>query len=972
MCCASVRILLLQPFLNYVTTFQNKIDLMMKRIAELSQKPSQPLNCSPQITTLTPPDSTPESCVTPPPFPPTSSTSLSIVAWNCRGLSTGLPYLEYLADQHDILIVSEHWLWPFELHEFSTLHPDYSGFAVADNRLTPTSNLQGGCGGIGIAWRKCFKVSLVTGIDSDRVCAITVESSPAPTMIIGVYLPTTDQPIEDFRHHLCVIVELANRHLYGPVCIAGDFNAHVGRNGGPRGRGNSNPQGRLLSEFVYNNDLFFTSLGIVATGPLYTYFCETSQTTTDYAIVDAVHAPLVSTCTTLDNHPLNSSDHLPISLTLSLPSSSNALPSVASRLNWKVAVNEGLIHSYASTVGLIIGPLLGRKYGSMPELAKEIQYVTKQILQAASTSIPRVNHRPRKKRFSNNPELKALSIKCKAAWKKWRDAGRPVSGSLFDEKRTLKKLTRKCADKCRAIHERHSWEKREKLFREKDPRRFKTPSNQPTLGDRLLLNGEITSDPHLVQTCWISHFRSLLESQATSNPNVEKTCEEINNLASLSTLNNDDIVDDEFSVEEIELALKRLKCGKAGGIDGLQPEHLKYGGSSLALWLKQVFCTFSHFECVPEGLLTGIIKPIYKGKGKDPLTCNSYRGITMMSVIMKTFEYTLLERILPVLEENGHPALTQTAYQKHISCQDAIFATHEAIRKTIQDGHDAFLSLYDLEKAYDSIEHSVLLQALYNAGVNGKSWRLIRSCYGNLHACVKSGSTLSPAFSVSRGVQQGSVLSPTFFLIVMDKLLNRLRDEQAGVSIEGLFLGGAAHADDVRTIASSLASAEAQGALILEFATQNGLSLNQSKTEIVKVSKSQNPGHAQLHILDSVVDTIPHAKCLGFHWSHSLSARHGVEENIAKARRQFFALGASGCFLGHSNPLTSSAMVETCVMPTLLYGAENWSLDLPTLDLLERFQAEIGRRILKLSRYHSKLRSHRTSMALDESQSTEM
>ncbi len=122
-------------------------------------------------------------------------------------------------------------------------------------------------------------------------------------------------------------------------------------------------------------------------------------------------------------------------------------------------------------------------------------------------------------------------------------------------------------------------------------------------------------------------------------------------------------------------------------------------------------------------LLTGNIKPIYKGKGKDPLSCHSYRGITMMPVIMKTFEYALLERVLPVLQEYGHPALAQTAYQKHVSCQDAIFATHEAIRKSIQDG-SAFLSLYDLEKAYDSIEHPVLLHALYNAGVNGKSWRL--------------------------------------------------------------------------------------------------------------------------------------------------------------------------------------------------------------------------------------------------------
>ncbi len=42
----------------------------------------------------------------------------------------------------------------------------------------------------------------------------------------------------------------------------------------------------------------------------------------------------------------------------------------------------------------------------------------------------------------------------------------------------------------------------------------------------------------------------------------------------------------------------------------------------------------------------------------------------------------------------------------------------------------------------------------------------------------------------------------------------------------------------------------------------------------------------------------------------TLSARHGVEENITKARRQIFALGSLGCFLGHPNPLSSRAMVE--------------------------------------------------------------
>ena len=111
----------------------------------------------------------------------------------------------------------------------------------------------------------------------------------------------------------------------------------------------------------------------------------------------------------------------------------------------------------------------------------------------------------------------------------------------------------------------------------------------------------------------------------------------------------------------------------------------------------------------------------------------------MTSVVMKVFEYTFLDRIFPILQGNGHPALTQTAYRKHISCQDAIFATQEAIVHTLQEGRVAYLFLYDLEKAFDSIEHSLLLQSLYQASINGKAWRFIKVCYGNLtvEACLE-------------------------------------------------------------------------------------------------------------------------------------------------------------------------------------------------------------------------------------------
>ena len=88
----------------------------------------------------------------------------------------------------------------------------------------------------------------------------------------------------------------------------------------------------------------------------------------------------------------------------------------------------------------------------------------------------------------------------------------------------------------------------------------------------------------------------------------------------------------------------KLKTRKAGGLDGLQPEHLKYGGALLTLWLKQIFNAFIHLEHIPPHILTGIIHPVYKEKGKDPFNCHSFRGITRTSVILKSLSiYSLKE-----------------------------------------------------------------------------------------------------------------------------------------------------------------------------------------------------------------------------------------------------------------------------------------------------------------------------------------
>ena len=127
----------------------------------------------------------------------------------------------------------------------------------------------------------------------------------------------------------------------------------------------------------------------------------------------------------------------------------------------------------------------------------------------------------------------------------------------------------------------------------------------------------------------------------------------------------------------------------------------------------------------------------------------SYRGITLSSIIAKTFEVVILKCMSPILDERGFPDINQTAFQRGISCNDAIFSTQEVLLNYIRQGENPFLCFYDIEKAFDSVEFPILLTHLFTAGINGKSWRLIKSWYDSPTSRVKHGNNLSSSFLVN-------------------------------------------------------------------------------------------------------------------------------------------------------------------------------------------------------------------------------
>ncbi len=88
------------------------------------------------------------------------------------------------------------------------------------------------------------------------------------------------------------------------------------------------------------------------------------------------------------------------------------------------------------------------------------------------------------------------------------------------------------------------------------------------------------------------------------------------------------------------------------------------------------------------------------------------------------------------------------------------------------------MCFYDLQKAFDSVEYPVLLRRLYDAGINGRTWRLLKAWYNHPKCKVNVDGQLSAEFTLERGMLQGSVLSPVLFLLVMDPLLRELEQSK--------------------------------------------------------------------------------------------------------------------------------------------------------------------------------------------------
>ena len=282
------------------------------------------------------------------------------------------------------------------------------------------------------------------------------------------------------------------------------------------------------------------------------------------------------------------------------------------------------------------------------------------------------------------------------------------------------------------MEERKRVRQQEALFRTNSHLRFSIPQKRSkSCCTRLGIDNTLVSDLSLLLNARTHHFQELSKSQRETNITLQESIEQCTSLLSASYQKEEVFLDIGFSTEEVISAVTKMKIKKSAGEDGLTPEHLKYGGNCIIVWLAEILNAIVDSEQIPACLKLGITISIYKGGGKDLLNVNSYRGITINSVISKVLETLILNRLEPLFIDSRVPHPNQSAYRKHVSCANAIFATQELINRYMLEGGKVYMCLYDLEKAFDSVNFSVLLKRLFHAAINSKTWRLLRSWYSD-------------------------------------------------------------------------------------------------------------------------------------------------------------------------------------------------------------------------------------------------
>jgi len=181
--------------------------------------------------------------------------------------------------------------------------------------------------------------------------------------------------------------------------------------------------------------------------------------------------------------------------------------------------------------------------------------------------------------------------------------------------------------------------------------------------------------------------------------------------------------------------------------------------------ISQLFCCLTT-GTFPNDWKSAKVTPIFKQGGRSDM--NQYRPISVISAIAKVFERIVYNQLSSYLSENNILSPYQSGFRSFHSTVTALLEATDNWAFNIDRGYVNAVVFLDLKKAFDTVNHPILLSKLYSYGVKGNAYELLSSYLDNrTQKCAVNG-VLSKSCTLICGIPQGTILGPLLFLLYIN------------------------------------------------------------------------------------------------------------------------------------------------------------------------------------------------------------